>query len=516
VESLIFIGALFRIVNLWNIQDAPNLPAVHYLSEIKDLPPNETDRPITIDIFITTINEQEFIVEETIIEAKRQFYPYPDVPIHIYLLDDGKRDGTDIQKENFNRLAQRHQIHYLSRETNEGFKAGNLNNGIKNSSGDLFVILDADSRPFTKFLYHTTGYFRNKKTAWVQTPQWFKDISSGTSLAKNIEKIFTGNLSFIPNWYQRICPNVKVGEDILCSSPTIFYDTVLRRKYSNNGVFNCGAGSINRRDAILDIANERLKNQGIDRPLEFHISEDLFNSILIHSGGNNKWESSYHPRIECSMLSPQDLSSWIKQQKRYASGTIDITLSKYNPLFIKGLSFFQRIAYIAVMYSYITPPLSIILFILPIIYFYLNLTYIDVSASFLLLFTLYQLGNILVFKTALWGINTKRFDQKFWSSFFYVTQSWIKVIFTRTLSFDVTPKKSISKESHLKHIIPHLIIIISTFIGILLYPFIYKITTNNILPYLFYSILGIYHIYQLNTFVRAAFHQPHEDETAIL
>ena len=62
----------------------------------------------------------------------------------------------------------------FAQHANIGFKAGNLQNGIENSSGDLFVILDADARPFPAFLKNTLGYFRKQRVAWVQTCQWLR------------------------------------------------------------------------------------------------------------------------------------------------------------------------------------------------------------------------------------------------------------------------------------------------------------------------------------------------------
>ncbi len=100
-------------------------------------------------------------------------YPYPDVDIKIYVLDDGRRDGRNPEKENMKQVAEEEGVGYFIREHNEGYKAGNLKNGLERTNGDIFVILDADTRPLSHLLLNTTGYFRNQKLAWVQTPQWF-------------------------------------------------------------------------------------------------------------------------------------------------------------------------------------------------------------------------------------------------------------------------------------------------------------------------------------------------------
>ncbi len=507
-ECIFFLGSVLRIINYWHASDVEKQQAVHMLSEIRQLQPNEHDRPVTIDIYIATINEEEFILHETITEAKRLFYPYPDVSIKVYLLDDGQRDGRDHTKENFKSLAEKLDVYYVSRKNNIGFKAGNLNNAILQSCGDLFVILDADTRPFPRFLYHTTGYFRNHKVAWVQTPQWFKDITESENLKEHLKTIAGKSGLFIGNILERFYKKTTAGKDIFCSNPNVFYDVVLRRRNKHNAVFSCGAGSIMRREAVLSLMNEN-SNIELGIPYRHHISEDIFNSLLMHADVKNKWQSVYHAAVECSMLSPQDLTSWIKQQKRYAMGSIDIGLSKFNPLFLKGLTFMQRISYFTVFYSYITPLFSIILFAVPIIYFFTQTAPFIVSVKFIIFFILFQLLNIIVFKSGHGSISTKRFDQKFWASFSYIISSWLTVIQTRKLPFHVTPKKRVLDGKHWKHIIPHILIITCTILGII-YNSIHLFISSNVywLPTILFTVLGIYHIYQLNTFVRAAFWKP--------
>ncbi|PND71800.1 glycosyltransferase, partial [Escherichia coli] len=53
-------------------------------------------------------------------------------------------------------------------------KAGNLNNGLQNSVGEIVVVLDADHVPFRSFLRDTIGHFSaDSKLFLVQTPHAF-------------------------------------------------------------------------------------------------------------------------------------------------------------------------------------------------------------------------------------------------------------------------------------------------------------------------------------------------------
>jgi cellulose synthase (UDP-forming) len=73
-------------------------------------------------------------------------------------------------------------IHYITRSSNIGFKAGNMRNAMEQTSGDFIVICDSDTRLFPSILENTLGYFRDPDVAWIQTPQWFFDLPQGRTL----------------------------------------------------------------------------------------------------------------------------------------------------------------------------------------------------------------------------------------------------------------------------------------------------------------------------------------------
>ncbi|MFN6038001.1 MAG: glycosyltransferase, partial [Bacteroidota bacterium] len=167
-ETLCYVGTLLSLLSLWDYKDSVAGLPVHMLSEIVEVEKRK-DRPITIDVFIASYNEDADLVRLTINDAKKMKYPFPDVSVEIYLLDDGRRDGRNPNSVNLKAIALQEHVNYLTRDSNEGYKAGNLANGLMHTNGDLFLILDADTRVFPTFLEDTTGYFRNKNLAWVQT-----------------------------------------------------------------------------------------------------------------------------------------------------------------------------------------------------------------------------------------------------------------------------------------------------------------------------------------------------------
>jgi cellulose synthase (UDP-forming) len=131
-ETLSFISTIMIVFNFWSYKDAEKTPPVHYLSDIEDLQ-ERPDRPVKIDVFIATYNEDVELVRLSIRDAKKMTYPYPDVPIKIYVLDDGRRDGRDPNKQNMKIVAEEEEVGYLIREHNEGYKAGNLKNGLQHT-----------------------------------------------------------------------------------------------------------------------------------------------------------------------------------------------------------------------------------------------------------------------------------------------------------------------------------------------------------------------------------------------
>lgn len=544
-ETLSFLSTVMIIINFWSNKDPVKNPPVHYLSEIEDLQ-GRPDRPVRVDVFIATYNEDVELVRYSIIDAKKLNYPYDDVEIKIYVLDDGRRDGRDPNKENMKVVAEEEGVGYLIREHNEGYKAGNLKNALEHTNGDIFAILDADTRPFPDFLVNTTGYFKNRKMAWVQTPQWFYDTTEPQILASVLnvklkitkpKNIFGKGLARINNF---LFGKIEVNEDIFGNDPRLFYDVILRKRNFYNAAFCCGAGSVHRREAIMSLAvkdfadkvrnfrsallskkknikeindetSALLKKEEII-PFKFHASEDIYTSIMLHADKENRWESVQHAGVECRMLSTQDLDSWIKQHQRYAEGSLDIAL-KDNPMFIKGLSLGQRICYFSTIWSYFAPLWILIFLLSPVVFFFsLELPVKAYSFEFFKYFLPFQIINTLTMLLGCWGIATKRGDQYYISSFWFMILSLISVVRGKKVKFNVTPKgKSFAKNT--PHILPHIIIIALTLLGII-YNAILLYLDRHPTPSGFAanSFWCIFNIISLSIMIRAAYWKPAEEE----
>ncbi|MGE0087091.1 MAG: glycosyltransferase [Desulfococcaceae bacterium] len=77
-------------------------------------------------------------------DAKKITYPHP-ADIRIHVLDDGRRPAMKA-------LADQEGVNYITRDSNIGFNAGNLQNAMKQTDGDFILICDADKHQPFRFL----------------------------------------------------------------------------------------------------------------------------------------------------------------------------------------------------------------------------------------------------------------------------------------------------------------------------------------------------------------------------
>lgn len=172
-------------------------------------PPPRGDE--TVDVFITCYNEPVELVEETAQAALRLNHPAT-----VYVCDDG--DSAEMRA-----MTERIGCNYITRSAvwkgkERHAKAGNLINALEQTDGEFLLILDADQVPMPELLDETLGYFQDESVAFVQTPQWFKNVPEG---------------------------------DPFGSQAPLFYGPIQEAKDGWNAAFFCGSNAVLRRDALL-------------------------------------------------------------------------------------------------------------------------------------------------------------------------------------------------------------------------------------------------------------------------
>ena len=106
-------------------------------------------------------------------------------------------------------------------------------------------------------------------------------------------------------------------------------------------------------------------------PYKFHVSEDIYTSIVLHGDPERRWRSVMHPEVESKMLSPQDLLTWMIQRFKYAAGSLDIAL--HDAVFSAKnfrLSLAQKLMYGTTFWSYLACLWNTVFLISPLIYLF--------------------------------------------------------------------------------------------------------------------------------------------------
>ncbi len=466
-ETGSFIGLVFFTANLWSAK-SPNRGALPVTARDCSDDPDLPDRPVSVDVFVATYSEDPELVRVGLQESKKLTYPHP-INLQIHVLDDGKRPAMEA-------VAREEGVNYITRSDNVGFKAGNLRNAMTATSGDFILICDADMHPFPTFLEETLGYFCDPKVAWVQTPHWFYDIPPGVPLPAALERRLGALGRGIGRAFKRIFGPVQIGEDPFANDPQLFFDVIQRRRNWANASFCCGAGSIHRREAVMEAAlrqwsdqvaaaagrNEKAARQLTGetaimdsisdamrwqsaleeefQPYKFHVSEDIYTSIVLHSDRERGWKSVLHPVVQSKMLSPNDLLRWTIQRFKYAGGTLDI-LAHDNPLFRRGLRLPQKLMYGSTFYSYLSPIWNVIFLVSPIVFLFSGIAPVSgYSLDFFLHIAPFLLLNELSQLVAMWGNSNAKGRAWYLAMFPLNLQALWAVVRGQKISFPVTPK----------------------------------------------------------------------------
>jgi len=175
------VAAFFNIMGAMYFYRSYNAP----MPEMKSL-----KRFPTVAMVVVSYNEPVDMVEETL--EKLKTVDYPRDKMNFYLLDD----STD--KDIATRLAdycRKENVSFIHRTNRAGFKAGALNNFLKDANEEYIAIFDADEVLVDKsFLKETLGCFTNDKIAYVQTS---KRYAKGSLFADAVDSTFAFFSNFI-------------------------------------------------------------------------------------------------------------------------------------------------------------------------------------------------------------------------------------------------------------------------------------------------------------------------------
>jgi len=339
----------------------------------KSAPPIPADAP-TVDVFVPSYNEEPELLATTLSAALAM--DYPAGRLTVYLLDDG---GTDekCNADNFvaasaarerratlQKLCEGLGCTYLTRERNLSAKAGNLNNGLANSSGDLVVVFDADHAPARNFLSETIGYFaEDPKLFLVQTPHFFIN----------------------PDPLERNLKTFKA----MPSENEMFYGIIQRGLDKWNASFFCGSAAVLRRMAL------QTTNGFSGRS----ITEDAETAITLHATG---WNSIYVDKPLIAGLQPATFASFIGQRSRWAQGMMQI-LIYHRPVLKSGLSLPQRLCYSSSALFWLFPFVRLTFLVAPLCYLFFGLEIFTASGAEFIAYVFSYMAVNLMMQNYLYG-----------------------------------------------------------------------------------------------------------------
>jgi cellulose synthase (UDP-forming) len=374
----------------------------------------------TVDVFICSLDESVDIVRRTVSGALAIDYPNKQV----YILDDGRR-------EEMKQLASDLGCGYFRRPDNKHAKAGNVNNALPQTNGELILFLDADQIPVRTILRRTVHVFKDPKMALMQTAH--RTLNAGP-----VER----------NLYL---------EGILPNEQELFFQLVQVGSNFWNAAFFCGSSAVIRRSILLEVGNMATET----------VTEDSHTSLRMHEKG---YKSRYYSRPLSVGLSPESLYGWIVQHCRWARGVTQM-LRVQNPYLQKGLTWQQRYCYFNGMIHFWFGIPRIIFYMAPCSYLIFGIHPVRVS------FVDYIAMAIPYIFIASWANNYifKNFRHSYWSDVYeallaapyFLTVLWA-LADPRTGKFNVTPKGTIIRKSYLDWIsAPNIVILLFLLISVI-------------------------------------------------
>lgn len=350
---------------------------------------------LSVDVFIPTLNEDSDIIRKTALGCLKMTYPHKT-----YLLDDGKRPEIKA-------LAKELGCEYLTRQDNKNAKAGNLNSAIKVTTGDFIALFDADHVPQPDFLEKILGYFQDEKVAFVQTPQNFYNIDSFQHRATGRKKLW--------------------------SEQALFFSIIQPGKDRWNAAFFCGSCAVLRRKAL----------EGVGGIATETITEDFHTSIKLHAAG---WKSVYHNESLAYGIAPAALLPFQIQRLRWGQGTTQV-FRRGNPLFLKGLTFPQRICYFASSIHYLDGFQKAVFYLTPIITLFAGLYPLQIhNIDFIVMFLPYFVLSWWAYEEMAGGLGSVLLTEQYKMIMYYTYIRSLTGIFkNRKIKFRVTPKSEIEK-----------------------------------------------------------------------
>jgi cellulose synthase (UDP-forming) len=250
----------------------------------------------TVDIYLPVCKEDIRVLHNTWVHVFELVQAYPGMA-QAFVLDDGADDRARAMAADFG-------FTYIVREDRPWMmKSGNLRHAFARTSGEFFVVLDADFAPRSDFLAEALPYFDDPRVAIVQTPQFFRTSPRQT-------------------WVERAAGAVQ----------EVFYRSMQVSRDSLDASICVGTCALYRRAALAEEGGTTL----------IAYAEDVHTGL---DARRNGWTLKYVPVVLATGTCPDTVDAFARQQYRWCLGSTTTLLTRR--LWSVPMSIRARLTYIS-------------------------------------------------------------------------------------------------------------------------------------------------------------------------
>ncbi len=272
-----------------------------------------------VDVFIATHNEPLDVLYKTANGCR--YMEYPDKSkVHVWFCDDGNRESV-------RKLAEQMGIGYQGLANNTLAKAGNLNNALAKTHGELIATFDADMIPSRNFLMETVPYFFLPKMKKLETGEWVPREDDEIDPDYKVGFIQAPQSFYNPDLFQF---NLYSEDKIPNEQDYFFREVNVSRNHTNSPIY-AGSNTLISREALEKVGGIATGTITEDFETGLHIQEEGYRCYAIS-------------KALAYGLAPDTIDSLIKQRERWGRGCI-FSLRRTKIWTNKHLSFRAKLSY---------------------------------------------------------------------------------------------------------------------------------------------------------------------------
>jgi len=275
------------------------------------MPVVDTTAPLrTVDMLTTACpGEPHAMIIRTLESLVAVRYPHTT-----YLCDEG--DEPELRA-----ACARLGVVHVTRTEKKNAKAGNINNALRQATGEMAVVLDPDHEVTPDFLDQVMPYFEDPTVGYVQVVQAYGNQKESLVALGAAEQTYH------------------------------FYGPLMMGMNGYNTVQAIGANCTFRRTALESIGGHAPG-----------LTEDMHTAMRLHAAG---WKSVYAPVVVSRGLVPSTLGAFYMQQLKWARGTFDLLAHVYPKLF-RQFSWRQKLHYFTLPLYFFSGVVALIDIVVPV------------------------------------------------------------------------------------------------------------------------------------------------------